>query len=33
MVGVMRTNWNQIKSELITMWKIIKTVRKGQSHV
>ena len=27
MVGVIGTNWNQIKSELITMWKIVKTVR------
>jgi hypothetical protein len=28
MVGVMGTNWNQIKRELITMWQIVKQVRR-----
>ncbi len=27
LLGVIETNWKQIKSELITMWKIVKTVR------
>jgi hypothetical protein len=27
MVGVIGTNWNQIKRELITMWQIVKHVR------
>lgn len=26
-VGLIGTNWNQIKRELITMWQIVKTVR------
>jgi hypothetical protein len=28
MVGVIGTNWNQIKRELITMWQIVNQVRK-----
>jgi hypothetical protein len=28
MVGVVGTNWNQIKRELITMWQIVNQVRK-----
>jgi hypothetical protein len=27
MVGVLGTNWNQIKLELLTMWQIVKQVR------
>lgn len=27
LVGVLGTNWNQIKHELITMWQIVKQVR------
>lgn len=27
MVGVVGTNWNQIKRELIAMWQIVKQVR------
>jgi len=27
MVGVLGTNWNQIKREMITMWQIVKQVR------
>jgi hypothetical protein len=27
MVGVLGTNWNQIKPELITMWRIVKVIR------
>jgi hypothetical protein len=27
MIGVIGTNWNQIKRELITMWQIVKQVR------
>jgi hypothetical protein len=27
MVGVLGTNWNQIKRELITMWQIVNQVR------
>jgi hypothetical protein len=27
MVGVIGTNWDQIKRELITMWQIVKAVR------
>ena len=31
MVGVIGTNWNQIKSELITMWEIVRTIREEVS--
>lgn len=27
MIGVLETNWNQIKRELITMWQIVNKVR------
>jgi hypothetical protein len=27
MVGVGESNWNQVKRELITMWRIVKAVR------
>jgi hypothetical protein len=27
MVGVIGTNWNQIKRELIMMWQIVKQIR------
>jgi len=27
MVGVLGTNWNQVKGELISMWQIVKTIR------
>jgi hypothetical protein len=27
MVGVVGTNWNQVKRELIAMWQIVKQVR------
>jgi hypothetical protein len=27
MVGVVETNWNQIKRELISMWQIVNQVR------
>jgi hypothetical protein len=30
-VGVLGTNWNQIKRELITMWQIVSQVREEQS--
>jgi len=31
MVGVVGTNWNQIKRELIAMWQIVKQIREEQS--
>jgi len=29
MVGVVGTNWNQIKRELITMWEIVRQIRES----
>ncbi len=31
MVGVVESNWNQIKLELIGMWEIVNQVRKESS--
>ncbi len=31
MVGVLGTNWNQIKRELIEIWKIVNKVRQETS--
>jgi len=33
MVGVIGTNWNQIKRELIAMWQIVKQVREENTIV